>query len=38
MYQSKRAGNGEPVLFNESMPGAEGQGDWQWPAPPDERT
>jgi diguanylate cyclase (GGDEF)-like protein/PAS domain S-box-containing protein len=35
MYQSKRAGNGEPVLFNESMPGAEDQGDWQWPAPPD---
>ena len=27
MHQSKRAGNGEPVLFDESMPGAEGPRD-----------
>jgi diguanylate cyclase (GGDEF)-like protein/PAS domain S-box-containing protein len=35
MYQSKRADNGEPVLFDESIPGAEGPQTWQWPTPPD---
>jgi diguanylate cyclase (GGDEF)-like protein/PAS domain S-box-containing protein len=38
MYQSKRAGNGEPVLFDESMAGAEATDTWQWPAPPDEES
>jgi diguanylate cyclase (GGDEF)-like protein/PAS domain S-box-containing protein len=37
MYQSKHAGNGEPVLFDESMPGAEDAETWQWPALPDEQ-
>jgi diguanylate cyclase (GGDEF)-like protein/PAS domain S-box-containing protein len=38
MYRSKRAGNGEPVLFDESMASAEDTDRWQWPALPDERT
>ena len=38
MYQSKRAGNGEPVLFDESMTSAEDTETWQWPALPDEQT
>jgi diguanylate cyclase (GGDEF)-like protein/PAS domain S-box-containing protein len=37
MYESKRAGNGEPVLFDESMTGAEDAETWQWPAPPDKQ-
>jgi diguanylate cyclase (GGDEF)-like protein/PAS domain S-box-containing protein len=37
MYQSKRAGIGEPVLFDESMPSTGGSETWQWPAPPDEQ-
>jgi hypothetical protein len=36
MYQSKHAGYGEPVLFQESMVGAENSGAWQWPSLPDE--
>jgi diguanylate cyclase (GGDEF)-like protein len=35
MYQSKRAGNGKPVLFKESMAGAKDPETWQWPALPD---
>jgi len=38
MYRSKRAGKGEPVLFDESMASAEETETWQWPALPDERT
>ena len=37
MYQSKRAGNGQPVMFDESMAGAQGTETWQWPALPDEQ-
>jgi predicted signal transduction protein with EAL and GGDEF domain len=29
MYQSKRAGNGEPVLFDESMASAQATETWQ---------
>jgi diguanylate cyclase (GGDEF)-like protein/PAS domain S-box-containing protein len=36
MYQSKHAGYGEPVLFQESMVGAENSGTWQWPSLPDD--
>jgi len=36
MYRSKHAGYGEPVLFEDSMVGAEDSGTWQWPALPDE--
>jgi diguanylate cyclase (GGDEF)-like protein/PAS domain S-box-containing protein len=36
MYQSKHAGYGEPVLFQESMVGAETSGTWQWPSLPDD--
>ena len=35
MYQSKRAGNGKPVLFKESMADAKDPETWQWPALPD---
>jgi diguanylate cyclase (GGDEF)-like protein len=38
MYQSKRAGDGQPVLFDKSMLDAENTETWQWPAPPDEQT
>jgi diguanylate cyclase (GGDEF)-like protein len=38
MYRSKRAGDGKPVLFDESMASAGDTGTWQWPALPDERT
>ncbi|MGA2036577.1 MAG: diguanylate cyclase, partial [Acidimicrobiales bacterium] len=38
MYESKRAGDGQPVLFEESMLDAENTETWQWPAPPDEQT
>jgi predicted signal transduction protein with EAL and GGDEF domain len=38
MYESKRAGDGQPVLFDESMLDAEDTETWQWPAPPDKQT
>jgi diguanylate cyclase (GGDEF)-like protein/PAS domain S-box-containing protein len=38
MYRCKRAGDGTPVLFDESMATAGDTGTWQWPALPDERT
>jgi diguanylate cyclase (GGDEF)-like protein/PAS domain S-box-containing protein len=37
MYHSKRAGNGQPVLFEEPMTTAEGPQTLQWPTPPDEQ-
>jgi diguanylate cyclase (GGDEF)-like protein/PAS domain S-box-containing protein len=37
MYESKRVGNGKPVLFDESLKGAEEARSWCWPALPDER-
>lgn len=36
MYECKRTGDGVPVFFDESMPGAEQADAWEWPAPPDE--
>jgi len=35
MYQSKRAGNGVPALFDESMASAANTETWQWPTLPD---
>jgi len=35
MYQSKRAGNGVPVLFDKSMGSAQSTDSWQWPSLPD---
>jgi diguanylate cyclase (GGDEF)-like protein/PAS domain S-box-containing protein len=37
MYESKRAGNAQPVMFDESMARAEDTETWQWPALPDEQ-
>lgn len=37
MYESKHSGNGEPVLYDESLPGAADAGGWSWPSPPDAR-
>jgi len=36
MYVCKRAGNGKPVVFDESMLSGQDEGPWQWPALPDE--
>jgi len=38
MYESKHSGSGEPVLFDESLPGVQSGGGWHWPPPPDERS
>jgi hypothetical protein len=36
MYQSKHAGFGEPVLFDDSLTRDRDEGAWQWPALPDQ--